>query len=73
MAYFEITKDYETSESAGAGGMFQIETLKLNGRDVTDRVDVGLHFSCEDPEELREYLRKIFNIPKNKGIDIEEV
>jgi type I restriction enzyme S subunit len=53
MANFEVGKDFETSERAGAGGMFQVDTLKDdNGNDVTDRIDVGKHFSNDD--ELKE-------------------
>lgn len=59
--YFQVIKDWETSERAGAGGMFQIESLLDSyGRDMTDKVDVGIHF--HDDEHLKEYLSKIFGI-----------
>lgn len=73
MAYFAIGKDYETSERCGAGGMFQIESLSLNEVDVINSVDQGMHFSIEEPEQLRDYLRVVFKIPASEGIDIDEI
>lgn len=71
MANFEVGKDFETSERAGAGGMFQVDTLKDdNGNDVTDRIDVGKHFSNDD--ELKEELSSIFGIPVN-DIDLTDL
>jgi len=56
---FEVGKDFETSERAGAGGMFQVDTLiDEEGNDVTNRIDVGLHFA--DDEQLKEYLSQVF-------------
>ena len=76
MANFKIHKDYETSERAGAGGMYQIIELLLedednNEVDVTDQVDVGIHFSSGN-DEIYQYLAETFNISKEE-INIEEV
>jgi type I restriction enzyme S subunit len=71
MTTFQVGKDYETSEQAGAGGMFQIDTLiDENENDVTDKIDVGRHFNND--EDLKKYLSGIFKIPK-KEIDIDEI
>lgn len=71
MALFKVGKDFETSESAGAGGMFQIDTLlDENDENITDRIDVGTHFS--DNQHLLEYLSEIFNI-SYEDIEIEEL
>lgn len=58
--HLEVALDYETSEHAGAGGMFQIESVvdSENDNDLTDRVDVGVHFS--DRAELEDYIRQEF-------------
>lgn len=66
MAKFRYIADWETSAHAGAGGMFQIEYLELDGVDVTNRIDQGLHFHEEDPDEFVRYLSRIFNIPVNQ-------
>lgn len=72
MAYFQIACDYETSEHAGAGGMFQLETvIDTDGNDVTDKVDVGIHFPDGDEERLIRYLRKTFNIPEHEEVNID--
>lgn len=67
----KLTYDNQTSEHAGAGGMFQIETVTNaeTGEDLTDRVDVGLHFSDEDEGDdgLMDYLKQVF------GDDVEVV
>lgn len=69
--YFQVGKDYETSEHTGAGGMFQVDTLiDSHGLDVTDRIDVGIHF--RDNDHLKEYLSQIFGIPADK-IDIDDL
>jgi type I restriction enzyme S subunit len=71
MATFQVGKDYETSERAGAGGMFQVDTLiDENDDDVTNRIDVGMHFS--DEEQLKEYLSQIFGIPV-ADIDLDDM
>ena len=71
MPTFQVSKDFETSERAGAGGMFQIERLlDANGQDITHNIDVGIHFNND--EELIDYLAQIFglNISQIDIIDI---
>jgi type I restriction enzyme S subunit len=71
MKNFEVGKDFETSERAGAGGMFQVDTLiDENGVDITSRIDVGKHF--HDDDELKEELSGIFGIPI-KDIDLTDL
>jgi len=77
MAHFIIGKDYETSERAGAGGMYQIEVLRLSDEngddtDVTHKIDMGLHFSMDDQTDLWEYLANTFNFQES-DIDIDEI
>ena len=74
---FQISKDYEIPERAGAAGMFQIAGLTIEDEnaettDVTNKVDQGMLFNQEFPEELDSYLSKTFNVPIEK-IEIEEV
>lgn len=60
--HIKLTFDHRTSDHAGAGGMYQIETV-INadtGEDLTSRVDVGLYFSDENYEELLRYLKTVF-------------
>ncbi len=67
--YLKVYKDYETSERAGAGGMFQIISVEdLEENDLTNQVDVGIHF--HDNENLKNYLADIFNVPADE-IDLE--
>lgn len=42
----DIHLDYETSERAGAGGMFQVSSIEESefGYDMTDLIDVGRHY-----------------------------
>lgn len=71
MAVFQVGKDYETSERAGAGGMYQVDTLiDENGTDVTDRIDVGRHYNSD--EDLKNDLSDIFGIPVEE-IHIDEL
>jgi len=43
---YTIICDYETSERAGAGGMFQVaQLIDEKGVDCTHLVDVGTHYS----------------------------
>ena len=51
--------------------MFQIEHLELDGNDVTNRVDQGMHFHEEDPDGLTNYLAQTFKIPA-EDIEFEE-
>ena len=47
--YFEVHLDYETSERAGAGGMFQVISLEdEDGKDFTHLVDQGQHYASLD-------------------------
>lgn len=71
MRTFQVGKDYEISEQAGAGEMFQIDTLiDENDNDITEQIDVGIHFNND--EDLKKYLSGIFKIPK-KEINIDEI
>jgi hypothetical protein len=54
--YVEVSCDYETSERAGASGMFQVVEPTQNGEDVTDLVDQGIHFIALN--HLRRHLRR---------------
>lgn len=76
MATFFVGKDYETMEHAGASGMFQINGLTMdNGEDeidVYDKIDPGMQFHEEVPDELVDYLAEKFNLSKDE-IDIQEV
>lgn len=76
MAMFFVGKDYERMEHAGASGMFQINGLTMdNGEDevdVYDKIDPGMQFHDEEPEELIDYLAKKFNMDKDE-IEIQEV
>lgn len=47
--YFTVVLDYETSEQAGAGGMFQVAALSdEDDKDRTDLVDQGKHYAALD-------------------------
>ena len=47
--YFTVVLDYETSEHAGAGGMFQVAALSdEDDKDRTDLVDQGKHYAALD-------------------------
>lgn len=47
--YFEVQLVYETSERAGAGGMFQVISLEdEDGKDFTHLVDQGQHYASLD-------------------------
>ena len=71
MATFKVGKDFETSEGAGAGGMYQVDTLiDDNEIVVTARIDVGRHFS--DDEEIKINFSEIFEIPI-EDIDIDTI
>lgn len=58
--HLAVALDHETSEHAGAGGMFQIESVidSETNDDLTDRVNVGVHFN--DRAELEDYIRQEF-------------
>lgn len=62
-----VERDWETSESAGAGGMFQVVSITdERGNDVTKHVDQGRHFSSD--QKLREELEAALGTT----IEIEE-
>lgn len=47
--YFHVQLDYETSERAGAGGMFQVIAIEDDeGKDFTHLVDQGRHYASLD-------------------------
>ena len=68
--YFLVNLDYETSESAGAGGMFQVISIKDEERkDFTHLVDQGRHYLSLD--ELREDIASALKVSSNQ-IELEE-
>lgn len=70
MATFQVGKDTETPDRAGAGG-FQIDTLiDEHGNDITDQIDVGVIFQNDD--QLKDYLSNTFGIPQ-ADIDIDDL
>lgn len=47
--YFEVQLDFETSEHAGAGGMFQVISVEdEDGKNFTHLVDQGRHYASLD-------------------------
>ena len=49
----EVSLDFETSNRCGASGMFQvIEVKTVEGDDLTDKFDVGIHY--QDTNEFIE-------------------
>ncbi|MFN3985812.1 MAG: restriction endonuclease subunit S [Rhodocyclaceae bacterium] len=69
--YFEVHLDYETSERAGAGGMFQVISLEdEDGKDFTDLVDQGQHYASLD--ELKEDIASALKVEAGQ-IELEEV
>lgn len=70
MATFQVGKDFETPENAGAEG-FQVYALTdENENDVTNKIDMGIIFLND--KNLKEYLSEIFKIPTAQ-IDIDEL
>nr|WP_312972149.1 restriction endonuclease subunit S [Pseudomonas sp.] len=64
--YFEVQLDYETSEHAGASGMFQvISVADKNGEDFIHLVDQGQHYASLD--DLKE------DIARNLKLDAQQV
>jgi hypothetical protein len=51
-----VTCDYETAARVGAVGTFQVIALTEDGKDVTDLVDLGIHF--HDLDTLKRYLER---------------
>lgn len=71
MPSFDIHLDKETSERAGAGGMFQIASLKdENGKGLENLVDQGKHYSSL--EEVASDIADKLKINKD-DVDLEEV
>ena len=61
MVVFQVGKDFETSERAGAAPMFQVDTLlDEEENNITDRIDCGIHFRNDN--HLKGYLSEIFKI-----------
>lgn len=57
--HLTVTLDNETSERAGAGGMFQIESISdEEGNDLSKEVDQGVHYP--DVDALEKDLKSIF-------------
>lgn len=68
--YFTAVLDYETSERAGAGGMFQVATLSdENDKDRTNLVDQGKHYGSLD--ELANDIARRIGVPADQ-IELEE-
>lgn len=68
MKYVQIHLDYETSESCGAGGMFQVASIvDENDNDITSHVDVGHHYSSL--EQVQRDLQEALGCE----VDLEEV
>lgn len=60
MKYYTIHRDYETSDRAGAGGMFQVSGIwDSDSEDVTFLIDVGKHYNSliEIKEDMAMKLR----------------
>jgi len=66
--HLTVTLDSETSEQAGAGGMFQIESISdEKGNDLSKNVDQGVHYP--DLDALKKALKLIFG--KNVTFEVE--
>lgn len=66
---FTVVADYETSERAGAGGMFQVaDLLDDSDNSRTDLVDQGKHYATLD--ELKADLAQRLGVPPNQ-IELE--
>jgi type I restriction enzyme S subunit len=69
--YFEVQLDYETSERAGARGMFQVISVEdEDGKDFTHLVDQGQQYASLD--DLTENLASALNV-EAKQVDLEAV
>lgn len=61
-----IKCDWETSDRAGAGGMFQVIRVRTSdGTDLTKKIDQGYHY-----ETLEEVVKDLGFDPKK--VDFEE-
>lgn len=71
MHHFTVMLDYETSEHAGAGGMFQVASLDdENSKDRTDLVDQGKHYNTIN--ELTEDIAHRLGVSASQ-VELEEV
>jgi hypothetical protein len=63
----EISRDYRTSERAGAGGMFQVDSLTIKTRlgNIAAAVDPGRHYST--------YQEVLIDLGIDPSIDVEDV
>lgn len=69
--YFEVQLVYETSERAGAYGMFQVISLEdEDGKDFTHLVDQGLHYVSLD--ELKADIARALKVGAGQ-IELEDV
>lgn len=69
--YFEVQLDYETSERAGAGGMFQVILLEdEDGKDFTHLVDQGQHYASLD--ELKDDIASALKVEAGQ-VELEVV
>lgn len=69
--YFQAQLDYETSEHAGAGGMFQVISVEdEDGKDFTHLVDQDRHYASLD--ELKEDIATALKV-EARQIDLEAV
>jgi type I restriction enzyme, S subunit len=69
--HFEVHLDYETSERAGAGGMFQVISLEdEDGKDFTHLVDQGQHYASLD--ELKDDIASALKVAAGQ-IEVEAV
>ena len=68
--YFTVVLDYETSEHASAGGMFQVAALSdEDDKDRTDLVDQGKHYAALD--ELANDIARRLGVRADQ-IELEE-
>lgn len=69
--YFEVQLDYETSERAGAAGMFHVISIEDDdGESFTNLVDQGRHYASL--EELKKYLARELKV-EVQHIELEVV
>lgn len=69
--YFEVQLDYETSEHAGAGGMFQVISVEdEDGQDFTHLVNQGLHYASLD--DLKEDIASALKV-QTRQVDLDEM
>ena len=69
--YFTVHLDWETSERAGAGGMFQVISVEDDdGKDFTHLVDLGRHYALLD--HLKEDIARALKVEAGQ-VDLEGV